>query len=111
MRFGSPLVASEASVGCCVVVAACVDSVYVVFLIGTLRTVVATNALFGAEFGMTNQAGMVQREPIGLGRSARAASSVGGIQIAALNARSSPQPAEASMRGGCERRISLEMTC
>jgi hypothetical protein len=110
MRFGSPLAANDASAAACVV-AVCVDSVYVVFLIGTLRTVVATNALFGAEFGMTNQAGMVQREPIGLGRSARAASSVGGIQIAALHARSSPQPAEASMRGGCARRISLEMTC
>ena len=87
MRFGSPLVAADASAVGCVLVAVCADSVYVVFLIGTLRTVVAANALFDAEFRNV-RAGMVRREPIGLGRSARAAGSVGGIQSVALNARS-----------------------
>src|SRR5258708_35173694 len=36
IRFGSPFVVCNASAGGCVVVAVCADSVYVVFLIGTL---------------------------------------------------------------------------
>jgi hypothetical protein len=42
-RFGSPLFAGEPPAGGCAVVAVCADSVYVVFLIGTLRAFVASN--------------------------------------------------------------------
>jgi hypothetical protein len=42
-----------------------------------LRSAVASNAISTPDFWMTNRAGMVRRQPIGLWRSARAAGSVG----------------------------------
>lgn len=61
---------------------------YVVFLIGTLRTAVASIVVSDAGFRDDESSRMVQRDLIGLRRSARAAGSVGGVHSTALNARS-----------------------
>src|SRR6266511_3596243 len=62
-RFGSALVAGDASAGGCIVSAVCADSVYVVFLIGTPPHMAASNMWFDTWFsGLTNRVGMVRRE-------------------------------------------------
>src|SRR5579864_8796006 len=75
-RFGSPLFADTLPAGGCVVSAVCADSVYVVFLIDTLRACAASNVCDRRlVLGLTNRVGMVRRKTIGLRPSARVADS------------------------------------